>query len=436
MRLPFLRLLATCALTATVSVFLGLAALSCEPTGPDNGDDTDTTGGDDTTALQADSYETNDTWQEAGSISLDSEISANIHEAEDVDFYRFTTAHPANTYDKIRIALSAGDADLLLHLELYDTLGQKRTGTTAETPGQNLTYTLACPGGTYILRVSGWNKIMNRDNGSFGAYSATVTNLDVNDSLAPNHSREEAAEVAFGTDYQGVLVSKYEDDWFHVANPDSGTWEQYTVSLTDVSAELARNIAVYNDDGDEIHHNDGAALVVGKGTPLTYTFISKDPGTYVWVYGWDNIMHSPHGSSGSYTFRIDDNDANDDNEPDDTFADARVIDQVPATPLSGTILTDAANDNGGDFEFFKVSLPDGKKALWEVDPAASDTELHFKVYNAEQSYLGNEDGSDGETISGSMNNNSGSDTFFFISLGAFVGDNGDYTITFTQTVAD
>jgi hypothetical protein len=51
-------------------------------------------------------------------------------------------------------------------------------------------------------------------------------------------------------------------------------------------------------------------------------------------------------------------------------------------------------------------------------------------------YLGKADGPDGQTITGSMNNTSGSDSFFYIELGAFVGDNGHYTISFTETDAD
>ncbi len=34
-----------------------------------------------------------------------------------------------------------------------------------------------------------------------------------------------------------------------------------------------------------------------------------------------------------------------------------------------------------------------------------------------------------------MNNTSGADSFFFIKLGAYVGDNGNYTISFTETDA-
>jgi len=83
-----------------------------------------------------------------------------------------------------------------------------------------------------------------------------------------------------------------------------------------------------------------------------------------------------------------------------------------------------------------VSLANNKKVLWSVTPKASNTELHFRVYDANKEYLGKADGSDGQTITGSMNNTSGSDSFFYIELGAFVGDNGHYTISFTETDAD
>lgn len=75
-------------------------------------------------------------------------------------------------------------------------------------------------------------------------------------------------------------------------------------------------------------------------------------------------------------------------------------------------------------------------SLSSVTPKASNTELHFRVYDANKEYLGKADGSDGQTITGSMNNTSGSDSFFYIELGAFVGDNGHYTISFTETDAD
>jgi len=132
----------------------------------------------------------------------------------------------------------------------------------------------------------------------------------------------------------------------------------------------------------------------------------------------------------------DNGNVNDDYEPDNTFEEAREITSFPTGNLTGTVLTTAANDNGGDYEFFKVTLKGDKKVLWSVDPEASNTELHFNVYKADKTYLGKTDGADGETIGNSVNNVGSTDTHFYIKLGAFVGDNGDYTISFTETDAD
>ncbi len=133
----------------------------------------------------------------------------------------------------------------------------------------------------------------------------------------------------------------------------------------------------------------------------------------------------------------DNGNVNDDYEPDNTFEEAREITSFPIE-LTGKVLTNAASPDytNGDYEFFKVTLKGDKKVLWSVDPEASNTELHFNVYNSIESYEGQVDGDDGRTITGSMNNLGSTDTHFYIKLGAFVGDNGDYTISFTETDAD
>lgn len=352
-----------------------------------------------------------------------------------MDFYSYTTAHGTDTFDKVSISLTNNSTDLRLHLELYDDQGSKLDGYTADTAGQNLTYTIACPGGTYIYRVSGWNTVMTVDNGSSGTYPAIVENLDVNDDQVPNHTCDTAFEASFGTEYNGVIVSIYENDWFQVTNTDTDRWETFTVTLTEVSDTLARNVAIYDDRQTELYHNDGAVLVIDKGSDFTHTVATKSSGLYFWVYGWDNIMHNTNGSTGTYTFQVTDNNANDSKEPDDTSDDARVINTFPTTDLTGTILVDAANDNGGDYEWFVVSIAAGKRIEWSFDPEVTNTEMHFNVYDSSLGSLGSYDGSDGETVTGGLNNNSGADTTFYIKLGAFVGDNGNYTAAFTETDA-
>jgi len=394
-----------------------------------SGDDGD---GDDTTSLQADAFETNDTWQEAAVLSLDTEVSATIHENADVDFYEITTAHSSDTYDKVDFVLEAGSADLLFHFEVYSTSGEQLRTATANTPGQNFTYTLSCPGGTYLFRVSGWDSIMNWDNGSHGSYTARISNLDANDPYAPNHTMATAEPINFGTAYDGVLVSIYEEDWYQATNADSDRWDIFEMQITNVSDDLAAGYYIYDDAGGEIYVDDSALSGYTEGENQFYSFASKSPSFSVGIVGWNNVMHGPHGSSGSYTLTFVDQNANDSFEPDDTIGEAQEVTSYPA-PLSGTVVFDAANDNGGDYEWFKVDIADGTRIDWEADPTAANTELHFNVYDSNQAYLGQQDGGDGETITGWMSNDTGTASHFYIELGAFVGDNGDYTMTFTES---
>ncbi len=386
----------------------------------------------DSNGLDGDEFEPNDSWQEASPLSLAADYSASISENEDVDFYEITTAHASDTFDKVEFFLGAGSADLLFHFEVYSTSGEKLLGATADTPGQNFTYTLACPGGTFLFRVSGWDEIMNRDNGSHGPYTVTVTNLDANDAQAPNHTQATAASVSFDTSYPGTIVSIYEDDWYTVSNTDSDRWERFQMRITDVATDLAAGYFIYDAAQTEIYANNSATSAFTKGADQIYSFASKSSDFFFRVCGWNNVMHRPYGSSGTYSFEVLDLNANDDFEPDDTLANAREVTTFSAD-YAGTIVVDAANDNGGDYEWFKVNIADGTNIAWSVDPADTNTELHFNVYNASQTPLGQEDGLDGETIGGNMDNISGSDSYFYIELGAFVGDTGNYTISFTET---
>ncbi|HOT17739.1 MAG TPA: hypothetical protein PLB07_08820 [Bacteroidales bacterium] len=377
----------------------------------------------------ADEYEPNNQLAEAYAIALDTKYNAKISEVTDDDWYKITPSHGSNTYDKVQISVTNVSADLFIHLELYGNDGKSLATHGATTKGQSLIYTVATPGIAFYIRLSGWDGYVN-DHQSRGSYSFTVSNMDANDEYAPNHTIETAKPLAFGNSYNGVIVSKAEDDYYKFENPKPGTWNSYTFNLTNVSEDLKVRIRIYGADKSELY-SKGAGTA---GADLSYTFVSKENVFYLQVLGWDGYIND-HCSSGSYTLTPVNN-GNDDYEPDDTFDDARPITSYPTGDLTGTILADAVNDNGGDYEFFKVSIANNKKVSWSVKPVAANTELHFHVYEANREYKGYADGADGQTITGSMNNKTGVNSYFYIKLGAYVGDNGNYTISFTETDAD
>ncbi len=402
-----------------------LVMVSCEKdnSDPDKEDD------DNNPVTTVDNYEPNNELSKAFAISLDTKYNAVISEDTDDDWFKITPSHGSDTYDKVLISITDVSADLMIHLELYNADGVSLATHGTTTKGQNLIYTVATPGVAFYIRLSGWDGYIN-DHRSNGSYSLTVSNMGANDEYAPNHTINTAKPLEYGGSYNGVIVSRYEDDYYKFTNPTPGVWNSYTFTLTNISDDLFVLIRIYGAD-KSVLHSKGATTA---GADLSYTFVSKDNEFYIQVLGWDGYVND-HKSSGSYTLTPVYN-GNDDYEPDDTFDDAREINSFPSGNLSGKIIKDAANDNDGDYEFFKVSIANNKKVAWSVDPEASNTELHFNVYDANRTYIGHVDGADGETINGSMNNTSGSDSFFYIKLGAFVGDNGNYTISFTETDAN
>ncbi len=377
--------------------------------------------------ITADKYEPNNKLTEAYAITLGTTYNAKISENTDDDWFKITPSHGKDTYDKVQISVTSVSSDLKIRMELYDADGKSLAVHGTSIGGQSLTYTVATPGVEYYIRFSGWDGFT--DHRTIGSYSFTVSNLNANDEFAPNHTIETAKSLEFGKSYKGVLVSQYEDDYYKFTNPKPGTWNSYTFTLNNVSDDLKVRIRLYGANKSVLDSKG----VGTAGADLSYTFVSKEDEFYLQVLGWDGF--TDHQSSGSYTLTPVVN-GNDDYEPDDTFEQAREITSYPTGNLTGTILADAYDDNGGDYEFFKVSLANGKKVLWSVKPEASNTKLHFQVYDPNKKYLGNATGSNGQTINGSMYNTSGTDLFFYIKLGGYVGDNGNYTISFTETDAN
>jgi len=415
-----------------ITIFIIALLFSCSAIGltpEDDSDDSNDTENGDQTELEADSYESNDELGNAKEISTETAITANIHNNEDVDFYSFTTGHSSDTYDTMQITLSTESSELHFRLELFNLNGESLATVRADNPGQDISYSFICNGGSMIIRVSGWDTIMGWDNGSHGNYTVEIENLDQNDSYAPNHSFETAADENLDTDISGTILSAgYEEDFYKFTNPNPEYWQRFDVNFTNVSEDYLVHFDVYDSDRnillDTIEGNNEGANVSDSFTTKTDTF-------YVKVYG-----HDYYGdTSGDYTLNVSIGNSNDDNEPDDTFETAMYIDLSSLDYNgTGTIVKDAANDNDGDYEFFKVDLAAGKQITIEVDPEASDMEVHFSVYDESEALKHSEDGDNGQTIGYIPYNSGSTDTYFYVKLGGFLGDsaNGNYSISFTE----
>jgi len=363
---------------------------------------------------------------ETAEESLEYGISYNgvlVSKYED-DYYKFTNPTP-NAWNSYTFALTNVSEDLKVRIRLYGTNKSELDSKGSSTAGADLSYTFISKEDVIYLQVLGWDGFT--DHRSSGNYTLTVSAENPNDEFAPNHTIETAKPLEFGRSYNGIIVSREEDDYYKFTNPTPGVWNSYTFNLTNVSSSLKVKIYLYGADKSKLY-STGATTAGGN---LSYTFVSKENEFYLQVLGWDGF--TDHRSTGSYTLTPVVN-GNDDYEPDDTFEQAREIKSFPRN-LTGKILATAANNNDGDYEFFKVTITNNKKVLWSITPEASNTELHFDVYDKNKTHLGGADGSRGQTITGSMNNTTGTDSFIYIKLGGYVGDNGNYTISFTETDA-
>ncbi len=93
--------------------------------------------------------------------------------------------------------------------------------------------------------------------------------------------------------------------------------------FTNISDDLKVRIYLYGANKSVLR----VAGATTAGADLSYTFVSKEDEFYLQVLGWDGIAYD-HSSSGSYTLTPVVN-GNDDNEPDDTFEQAREITSIP-----------------------------------------------------------------------------------------------------------
>ncbi len=363
-------------------------------------------------ALNLDKNEPNNSKEEATTLTLGTSTSAYV-KGDDVDYYSFVPGF-SNYFDLTLIEISNGDNELVLTVEILDQNGNRIDRFTGSAGG-DLKIKFTNNGGTYYLKVT--------CEGGEGSYTVKVTDSPINDAFEPNDKKETAYELGTlpALNKEGRIVSGYDIDWFRFTTANNGVWDAVEIHLENLSETLKPELAIYNDNNDQLERLTGT-----DGGNLTLNLYTKG-GSYFLK------LNAREGQGeGAYKLSIQNLNANDDNEPDDDFAQARIIDTYPTGNINGTILVDAANDNGGDYEFFKVKLPVNKKIVWTVSPEANNTELHFDVYNLNEERLGGLDGDDGQTLQFYVNNTGTTDTDFYIRLGGFIGDNGHYTISFTE----
>lgn len=256
-----------------------------------------------------DDYAGNHSLRDAQEIELDVVYEGVLVSELEADFYAFSTAHDAGTFDEIEIDITVDETDLVVRLELLDPLGNIIHHTRAPDAGESLRHTFVTTGASFVVRISGWGLEDNRDHGSSGPYALRISNSFSNDEFAGNHSLDDAFDIELDTIYEGALVAEEEADYFRFASAHTGA--EYDTVVIEVEAhdpDLMMHIELYDDRGN-LSNLFATASAPGENVALGY--VSPGGMRHVRFSGWDPVGDRDHGSTGEYSFRVRNLDNND-----------------------------------------------------------------------------------------------------------------------------
>ncbi len=258
-----------------------------------------------------DEFEPNDSINEAYPIELGESYSAYITQ-DDVDFFEFYTEHGSDTFDEVEIRVTDVGSDLVISVAVYDSDRELVYQSNSRTEGASHTSVLRDlqSDGPYYVRFSGtWPHSFDIDGAgdhrSTGRYTFTVQNLNANDEFAGNHSIEDAHPIEPGQNYDGVLVSDHEADYYSFT-PSS---DEMALAVTQAGSELVVGVALYGPNrqilGSQNTNTPGALLNINlNNMDTSATYYLRFSGT--WPHDYEVGGIGDHQARGPYSFSVHD----------------------------------------------------------------------------------------------------------------------------------
>jgi hypothetical protein len=231
-------------------------------------------------------FEPNETQITAAAAAVNTNISAAIGAAGDIDYYTFTTSSASNY--SIALTNLPGDYDLFLYNSAGTQIASSESGSTTS---ENITLTNQAAG-TYYVKVIGFS----------GAFSTTVCyNLNIGVTTATgcqssldastNGTAAGASTIPFNTNVTGLISPSADVDFYKFVISTGGT---ATITLTTLPGDY--DVAVYSSNGTTqlaISQNGGTT---SESISRTYT-----AGTYyVRVFGFNGA----NSATTCYTLRV------------------------------------------------------------------------------------------------------------------------------------
>ena len=256
-----------------------------------------------------DAYAGNHSRDDAYEMELGAEHPGSLVSPLEADYFFFTTDHDEDTWDVVEVSLLVEQETLLARLVITDVAGNPVHISVSEGMGADLSHAFVTTGGTFHVRVSGWDPERNRDHGSTGDYTLVARNMFENDEFAPNHSITDAAEVELDVWYEGAIVAEEEADYYRFTT--AHTAYEYDTVVFEVQAHdpgLMVYIELYDQHGN-LSNLTTKASRPGENAELGW--VSPGGTRHIRVSGWDPAENRDHGSTGAYRFRVRNLDQND-----------------------------------------------------------------------------------------------------------------------------
>ena len=188
--------------------------------------------------------------------------------------------------------------------------------------------------------------------------------------LEPNNRRDEAFGLTLG-EQVNASIAKGDHDWYSFSVETNGIIDKALIEIKNLTAEMELTAVLYDSQGNQFGSFTGNA-----GINMNISLSTRTSSYYIEIYDKNSEQE------GKYELTITLLQANDSNEPDDTFENALEVSSYPSGNITGIVLVNASDDNQyGDFEFFVLLINLNKTVNFTLTPTADDIKMNYKIFS-------------------------------------------------------
>jgi len=229
------------------------------------------------TTVKGAEKEPNDTILEANEARLSAELTSEVSNPKDVDFFKLVPT--AKLRDIVKVKLQNLSTSLRPHLTLYNENKSQKDNTYDGTLGADLEMSFTAePAKAYFVRVHPFD--------SSGKYKLVASYANAYDRHEPNDTAEKATPLSPGKSVEANIMDKEDSDWYKLSGVSSS---KVSVRLQNRSSTLRPHISIYDENRSAVTNNYNSTL----GASLELTF-DATPGKDYYV------LISPYDSTGGY----------------------------------------------------------------------------------------------------------------------------------------